>query len=630
MTDQSDQISYSASISTGTRQLGKENAVYAAKDVTAVTLPQGRVLLRNHDTGSQSVVDEILARGILGTVGYRPISAYVDRIAQTNSALATRRAAIADALHKLVDERILVSAEDTLQLWRPQVEGIKQTPLKTILVRTCDRPELLERLLTSIGSQTSISDKVYVVLDDSKYTAHQEANERIVESWSDSEGAQVFYHGIQAQTQVCEWLKSALPTSAKVIDWLLSPHREHPVSFGGGRLLNHALLLTAGGRAVVLDDDAVLSARHALSEVSKIVFSDAERGVTFFEDLEALEQRSTALPLDAVAEHERQLGLNLAQLLEGAREQSANAMLQGFPAHYAAGLSARSQAVLTLNGTMGDPGTASIDWVYQLESGSRERLIATEKRFMRLRFCRTMAMEYEALRINPDFGSMMFTTALGIDNRALLPPTSPEYRNEDLLFGALVRYIRPHDFILGLPFALLHLPEPERKWTEQALDRPLTNGLLGIMKDLSFNSMAVCHAIDAGDRIRHLSAAYIDIAHADDHDLRRGIEENLLRLQSRSAIRLSRRLEQATNAPQLWKEDVQRLLHSRSQAITHGIDNIFPELGQHMTADERVASFRNVLSSFGTALQHWPDIWGYAREQLEYTNSGLQSRRKFD
>jgi hypothetical protein len=52
----------------------------------------------------------------------------------------------------------------------------------------------------------------------------------------------------------------------------------------------------------------------------------------------------------------------------------------------------------------------------------------------------------------------LMATSLGLDNRKMLPPFCPVYRNEDGVFGQVLSQCFPHGYMTHLPFTLLHLP----------------------------------------------------------------------------------------------------------------------------------------------------------------------------
>ena len=57
----------------------------------------------------------------------------------------------------------------------------------------------------------------------------------------------------------------------------------------------------------------------------------------------------------------------------------------------------------------------------------------------------------------------------GFDNREMLPPYLPIMRGEDRLFGCMLDFIFPSVITLDYPWAIPHLPLPERRWRNKDL-----------------------------------------------------------------------------------------------------------------------------------------------------------------
>lgn len=55
----------------------------------------------------------------------------------------------------------------------------------------------------------------------------------------------------------------------------------------------------------------------------------------------------------------------------------------------------------------------------------------------------------------------------GSDNRGFLPPYLPVMRGQDRLFGEVCQFLFPDSVALDLPFAVPHLPMPERNWRDK-------------------------------------------------------------------------------------------------------------------------------------------------------------------
>src|SRR5262249_13306487 len=103
----------------------------------------------------------------------------------------------------------------------------------------------------------------YVVLDDSALAAHANEQRDSLREFARTTGCKVSYIGAAERAKLAERLAKAVPQSKDIIAPLLrrdaAPHAQR---FGGGRGWNLALLLSAGARLALLDDDLCLPLRR--------------------------------------------------------------------------------------------------------------------------------------------------------------------------------------------------------------------------------------------------------------------------------------------------------------------------------------------------------------------------------
>ena len=68
---------------------------------------------------------------------------------------------------------------------------------------------------------------------------------------------------------------------------------------------------------------------------------------------------------------------------------------------------------------------------------------------------------------------VLLSQMTGVDNRELLPPYFPLFRNEDFLFGENLQFLHPNSLMVDFPWALPHLPLEERQWDRDSINRPI-------------------------------------------------------------------------------------------------------------------------------------------------------------
>ncbi|HVS39390.1 MAG TPA: hypothetical protein VMS17_27785 [Gemmataceae bacterium] len=123
-------------------------------------------------------------------------------------------------------------------------------------------------------------------------------------------------------------------------------------------------------------------------------------------------------------------------------------------------------------GIAGHSGMSSSLYFLSLEAASRTRLLRSEETYRRA------LPHHQVLRTatRPTLCDGAFCMALnvGLDNRRPLPPFLPVQRNQDGVFGALVRVCRGDGFFGFLPGAVPHIPpaprplSPDDLWRDAA------------------------------------------------------------------------------------------------------------------------------------------------------------------
>jgi hypothetical protein len=119
--------------------------------------------------------------------------------------------------------------------------------------------------------------------------------------------------------------------------------------------------------------------------------------------------------------------------------------LHGGNAAFLGQWSADSPVLITQCGTVGDPGTSSTAWIYELDPDSTQRVLASPgglEGALNNRY-------YWLGHSRPGFNKLAVISQMtGLDNSALLPPYFPVFRGEDALFGAMVEHIHPQSAVL--------------------------------------------------------------------------------------------------------------------------------------------------------------------------------------
>jgi hypothetical protein len=597
-----------------------EHWIFAGDVVVPVS--DQHCLIRNNYTGASEKVTWALHKVLGACSQFRALEEHAKEVEKLFAARMGEADGYGYQYHLEVLERcarqgLLVSARDLIQRIASVPPQHALNPLKWIGIRTADRPAMLQRLLDSlVENEERFGGRYrYVVVDDSRTPENARNNQESIRRLAIDRRLDVRYLGHAQQAQQVAALKEVLGEHRQSIEFFL----ERPgdaAEFTGGRVANHLLLLTAGRRFMLMDDDMVCTARHPAAAVPAIRIGATSKKAWFFSDPEEALGETLSLGADVVGEHARWLGGTLAQTVAGLEPLKLDGpSLRDLGRGDLEYLNAGSRIILTLNGTLGDPGTPYNHWLYTLEDDSRARFIVSEPVYERSRRNRCVLLAHTDYNLCPR-PSVMTTTATGVDNREMLPPFSPSLSNEDGLFGAAVAHVYPSAIAFQLPWALYHLPDPARTWSPDLVGLAAGPGVLSFLMDVAQASVSCCTTQVPEHRLRHLAVTYAELSEADDGTLAGRIMEFQLRQASRLVVALNRQLQRHGETPHYWARDVRRLVEANLKLMTKttSVPHFLREPEQRRSA--ALLPFRKQLAAFGGALHAWPALWRYAREVL--------------
>ena len=156
-----------------------------------------------------------------------------------------------------------------------------------------------------------------------------------------------------------------------------------------------------------------------------------------------------------LAEHGRYLGRSVGDIVRerGGAEVRLSSCSPAFSRDLAGG---KGAVVVTSAGALGDSGFGNPRMVFHLDGERRERYVQDAETYAATRLSRQVFRRAERTTIS---GSpWLVTLNYAMDNRDFVPPSFPFGRNSDGLLGILLRFCRPDDCTVHLPFGVRHLP----------------------------------------------------------------------------------------------------------------------------------------------------------------------------
>jgi hypothetical protein len=583
---------------------GAASGTWIAPRVAMLPLAARECVLRNPFTGA-TVHATPESQGLLQhCTTFRSLTGHADHLCAAIPALRGHRAWVLQQLGGFAHAGMMMSAAQLVASWKQQADAAQSARVFGVVIRTCDRPHLLERLLASLQANQRQHQRSLPchVLDDSRSAEIRQRNREVCAA---ATGLNIEHHPLDEDLALDAALKARFPDAVDEIEWLLGRTTGGARGASYGRPVNWALLRAAGQRLLSIDDDVVLDVRRSpLCEGTISISGNADRWY-FYRSKEEILRDCARLDIDPLEEHLQALGQPLATVL--ARQPAdADALCRELTSDELARLDCSSVVVLTQNAVLGDPGSSlNPHPLYNTVGESFARFTETEASYAAYRRLRFNWRGQPRLRVATR-RPLTFSTVAGMDNTMLLPPTVPTFRNEDLLLGEVVQFLYPHAVLLDLPWSLLHFRDPEKEWTPLGDAGAFRQDILHVLLDVVAEAGEQCRADIPEDRMRYLAAVMQDLAAASERELAGYLDHHLLDSRTRIGYELRQALDEHPGAPDYWKRDVAAYLAGPNMRMTNS---------DIAAARADLVIVRDTLRSYARALTVWPSLWKACSER---------------
>ncbi len=580
-------------------------------------LPNNSVLVCNKYNGKQTALSRDVYIAMDHCRDFRTIEGHADYLLARMPELQGKAAEITAVIKSTADAGLMLSAKQICKTLPVASTGVELQDLPVVWITTCDRPELAERLIQSIVENTDPSSiqRCYLV-DDSRDPGNIELNQAIVSAFQAKAGFRLIYVGRAEQDKILTQLIDRLPQHEQELRFLLD-YELWSAAHSCGRARNFGVLLSIGQRSVLIDDDVICKFYRPAQFQEGVEVSERIREADFFstraESLESAEPLST----DPLAEFCRCLGLDFSQALANLGVDAINPEdIQGASVDYLKDIRADSKVIMTACGTLGDPGASVINWLPSLSKDCRTRLLSIDGKLEDAFELRHLWLGRSKAYFANNFNMSPMT---GMDNRECLPPYFPIFRGEDLVFGCMVDFLYPSSVALDYPWAVPHLPMPERKGYINGGSLKVQSGSALIAmciqnwkKDVSATSTSV--------RLNSLASKLYELCDCSTEDLQQ-LQLNLLTEQRVALLfKLEELLKETDIDNQCWKDYLQKGLEENYRAIQEQ-ENQLPDFGPAAgtTNKQKIEYLCNLGRRYADTLLAWPQI----REQAAEVVAGL-------
>lgn len=585
---------------------------FASEDGRVAPLSSEECVFVVKSDGTPHVMTTQVLQALDACREFRRLDEHIARIETAIPALHGRRDDIRRVLDGLIQRKLLLSDEDF-------IDRLRRGPVRTlptmrrVFVRSCDRPDRLSHLLASLTDyeRRHRAGRRYVLIDDSSVAAHRDAQRSLWRDFARATGCEVRYVGRTEAQKLAEAFIRALPRARDAARTLLRDAHPQGQRFGGGRSRNLALLLSAGTRLALLDDDLRLPLRRpGFAGNGLDPDPDAAARTRFFASMEEALGQGIDIDEDPFELHLQACGQTLSGCIAGPYGLRREALL-GLDLGRLDLLRAQARVVTTHHGSYGSSRTESTLWLYQsLDPAGREDFWRDRESYLRNTQAHHILHGADRARAVDVPGFTPFT----LDNTTLLPCTNPVGRAEDSLAAALTHYCVPDSLSLELPVAIGHVQESLRTRFShtQGASVPRINDFL---RDFVTRQFGAGKSAEAGQRLALLAHEMRDLACASPKDRVAHLREYRRFVHAGIVERLQRKLETTAAAPIYWQADVQTIVQAHAKAL---LASDAPRLAEWPADIDDAGCARALageLNAMADLCEHWPSLWQHAAER---------------
>ena len=510
----------------------------------------------------------------------------------------------------LVADGFLISEKAVLAQCRSSEQGPQK--IASIGIITKDRTESLDRCLRSYieNSKKFGRTNEFVVMDDSEGLQTRTRNRERLLSLKREYDVDISYAAREDKLRFAKLLLAEGDFDPALLDFALIDSSDYEFSCGKNR--NALFLHTIGDLTFSSDDDAVC--QIAIPPASEYEYEQEPRGQPltpvefwFFANREEALSSTSFVEEDLLAAHERILGRGLGDSLAEFDDVSLLSMDRPIP-HYLQSLKSNEGRILvTVTGMIGDSGIRVPVTHRVLSRSSRLRLTASKETYLTGRASReTMRVATHACVSHQTW---FVSTALGYDNRDLLPPFFPVLRGTDGVFSATFARCYEYGYVGDVPRAILHAPKRPNSYDRNALMESARGVTMNALIVTCLNSQQFWSGMnDKAERMRTLGRHLVEVGSMKLRDFEEFIRLHLLRDQANAMVNLEQDLADYGNAPAYWSHDLKEYLAEWRTSLIKP-DYVVPrDLREARGLEQARESSRQLVSQFGKLLCNWPDI----------------------
>jgi len=577
--------------------------------------------IQNEWSQTEATPLELSARALISD-GARPPNYPVGHAREQGADQAAGRAqieSIARQLTELVEAGLLVSDVDVLGRCKQAVKRDRVPQIASIGVVTRNRQKCLKHCLESYieNCERHGRENDFVVMDDSDGAEVRVEIRRMLRELKKKHNVEISYGGAEEKTQFAKALTAESDVPPDIVRFALFDVEECGYSTGANR--NALLLHTAGDLFLSVDDDTVCLTGKIRKAKSGLALSSKKESFIKFEfcpDRASALQSVIVVDEDVLASHEQLLGRAVSDCVFLYSELNDHPDMSCASLQLLNGMQRGGNVIATFNGVVGDSGMHSPAGCLLLEGDSREWLFRSEPVYRNAYRSREMIRVADRLTLSDSIWCM--ATTLGLDNRSLLPPFMPVYRNQDGLFERTIRTCFDSVYSGYLPVTILHAPAEDRQFDADAVWRDASGCRFCDVVTACIRSFNAKPGVMGGEEGLRALGRYLSalggLALPDLEDL---VRVQMWRIKSDIIAKLEDHLETYEEKPDYWAKDVRKYLTILRESLLNDDCFVPRDLSEKLGPSEARRKTRRLIRRFGELLYWWPEIVGAAKRLRE-------------
>ncbi len=570
-------------------------------DLVRMRAGEGKELVYCSLTGAMKVLPVSAVHLLQSCRTFATLDEHARRLCPGNGKVPDLQS-ISQQLCELAENGLLLSYNELIR--KLLAEPIEEAPpaISAVTIPTRNRAESLERTIDSYAQYSLEHGREiqFFIADQSDLADTCQANLDVLARAKKKFGGQFFYAGAAEKEDLARTLAKHTGHQFDLINFAVSNDEHCPKAYGANR---NALLLSTTGRLIIQTDDdneCPIAPCPETKDYLTLTSQYSPLQMRFLSQAEVEHMKADFVPGDVMAKHEQLLGKSIAHCLQ----EYSSVKLDDTNGSFFTRSQPRRVAVTAL-GIAGESGIGTSFYFLNDDELRRASLLRSKEDYQY-----AMA-NHDLLRfvVNPTIsdGTVCGGMHLGLDNRFLLPPFTPVQRNEDGVFGELVK-LGSSGYFGFLPWLILRHGQ-SRNYTSEDLCSFVSSVQTGqIIATLVTGLNPRPTSLEPGKNMVALGRLFAEWGAAPIADFEEMLRLMLMQRASRQIAKLDYLMTKYAKEPSFWANDVDMCMSAMTRAITEKRYIIPSDLSESFGEEEARVLIQRLVRRFGQLLQVWPDL----------------------